>query len=99
MPDEIVKATKLTISEREYTVDLAGTLDSGKCTIEDGGERIRMRIDGTKGPNAGKTFLAILEFLAPEEIRIAYDLSGSEYPESLEPTPARSNYVAAFKRC
>jgi len=98
LPEQTVSSTKLTLSETEYVVDLAGTLDRGTCTIEPHEDMIRIKIVGTDGPNEGKTYLAILERLGRDEIRIAYDLSGSSFPRSFEPTAASSSYVASFAR-
>lgn len=96
---EIVSATKLTINEGVYSVNLAGTIDSGSCDIKLDENLIKLHIEGTKGPNAGKTFLAILQFLNDEQIRIAYDLSGNDYPDSFNPTENETSYVATFKKC
>lgn len=99
MPTEIVAATKLTIGVNRYEVDLAGAIDSGSCFIRDEVEPIQMKIVGETGPNAGKVFLAILEFANPDQIRIAYDLSGRQYPPSFNPTLDNFSYVATFVRC
>lgn len=99
LPEEIVSQTKLTIDESRYVVDLAGNVDSGSCAIDVDTNPITMNIEGQQGPNAGRTFLAVLDFVADDEIRIAYDLSGSQYPESFAPSSADSNYVATFKKC
>ena len=96
---EIVSATKLTISQSQYVVDLAGVIDSGACELGVDVDPIRMKIHGNEGPNAGRTFLAILKFTSDDEIRVAYDLSGTEYPQSFNSTSAESNYVATFKKC
>ena len=99
LPDEIVSATRLTIGESQYVVDLAGTIDRGDCAIQVDVNPVKMKIDGNNGPNAGRTFLAIVEPIDNAEIRIAYDLSGADYPNSFTPTSQPSSYVATFKRC
>lgn len=99
LPEEIVSATQLTFSENHYVVDLAGNIDRGDCEVRCDDELTKIKIEGKDGPNAGKTFFAILEFSTADEIRIAYDLSGTDYPNSFEPTSVSSNYVATFKRC
>ncbi|MEM9828965.1 MAG: hypothetical protein AAF958_20430 [Planctomycetota bacterium] len=99
LPAEVVAVTKLTIGENRYEVNLAGTIDSGSCSIHDDVEPIQLKIVGEDGPNAGKTFLAVLEFSSPDQIRIAYDLSGTEFPSSFEPGTEESSYVATFERC
>ena len=99
MPEDLVSATRLTIRPDEYAVDLAGTIDSGSCRIDMETSPIRIQIDGQRGPNAGKTFLAIVEFLETDQIRIAYDLSGTAFPDSFQPTSEASSYVATFQKC
>lgn len=98
LPDDIVSSTKLTIGTTLYEVNLAGVIDRGTCLIDETARPITMRIEGTQGPNAGKTILAIVEFLAEDEIRIAYDLSGTQYPQTFAATDDPSNYVAALRR-
>ena len=98
LPEEVVQATTLSLSETEYVVNLAGNLDQGACQIDTDSDPIRIRIEGQRGPNSGKTYLAILEFVTADEIRIAYDLSGTTYPTSFTPTSVPSSYVATFER-
>ena len=86
MPEEIVAATKLTLGHDIYQVDLAGNIDAGVCHFQMESNPLRMKIEGQSGPNAGKTYLAILEVIGEDQIRIAYDLSGSDYPASFDPT-------------
>lgn len=98
MSQEIVSATTLSIDEHKYSVNLAGVLDSGTCVIDSNTNTFNMTIEGNNGPNAGKTYFAILEFLSNDQIRIAYDLSGGGFPSSFSPKPDESNYVATFTR-
>ena len=99
MSEDIVSATKLTIIENAYSVNLAGTIDRGSCHLQIEANPIKIKMEGENGPNAGRTFFAILEFLNVDEIRIAYDLSGTDYPSSFVPVPEEFNYVATFERC
>jgi uncharacterized protein (TIGR03067 family) len=98
LPEDVVSSTKLTMTPGRYVVDLAGNIDSGSCTIDLDATPILMRIEGQAGPNAGRTFLAALEFVDDNRIRIAYDLSGTDHPKSFAPTSDGSNYVATFKK-
>ena len=98
MPAQIIGATKLRIESGQYEVNLAGTIDSGKCTINTDVTPIQMTIEGQSGPNQGKTFLAIVEMIGDSKMRIAYDLSGTNFPKLFEPTSEKSNYVARFER-
>ena len=96
--DEVVSATTLCIGPHSYEVNLAGNIDRGSCEFESSTMPIKMKIFGQEGPNAGKTYLAILEFVKADEIRVAYDLSGSTYPSCFDPTTDKHNYVASFRR-
>ncbi|MEM6795436.1 MAG: hypothetical protein AAF725_15775 [Acidobacteriota bacterium] len=98
MAEEIVSATKLTLMENAYAVNLAGAIDCGLCEIHPQETPVQMKVVGQHGPNVGKTFFAIVEFLEADQIRIAYDLSGTEYPGSFEPSSAPTSYVATFRR-
>ena len=98
LPEEIVSATRLTINEESYEVDLAGAIDRGSLMIQSESVPIRLTINGEEGPNAGKKFLAIVEFLSDSRMRIAYDLSGTSFPQSFEPSENSDSYVAMFKR-
>ena len=99
MADDIVSATKLTLGEDFYEVDLAGNIDRGTAKIQHEGTPVKLEIHGTDGPNAGRTFLAILKFVTPDQIRIAYDLSGAAYPATFDPTAEKTSYIATFERC
>ena len=99
MAEDIVSATKLTINQTNtYEVDLAGVIDRGSLIIQNEFTPVRLTIQCEQGPNAGKTFLAILEFMSESKMRIAYDLSGTSSPESFEPSEDDCNYVATFER-
>lgn len=98
MPEGIVAATKLKIVGNSYEVDLDGTIDAGSCSIWGDAPPFRMSISGKSGPNAGKSILAIVEFLDNETMRIAYDLSGTSFPDLFDPIAYQDNYVATFKR-
>ncbi|MCR9201754.1 MAG: hypothetical protein NXI04_24170 [Planctomycetaceae bacterium] len=99
LPGDVVAATKLSIAEGRYTVDLAGAIDRGACFIDGEARPLRIKISGEQGPNSGKTFLAIAEFPAAHELLIAYDLSGEDYPASFAARPNPFSYVARFRRC
>ena len=98
MPDSIVSKTTLTLQEDRYIVELAGNSDSGSCVVRQCDSVFEMEIKGQSGPNAGKTFLAIAKFLNAEQIKIAYDLSGSAMPTSFTPTSSPTSYVATFDK-
>lgn len=98
MDQEIVDATTLKIAGESYQVVLAGTPDAGRCEWDTHAIPFRIKIQGTEGPNAGKTYLAILELVDDSQLQIAYDLSGAGYPETFQPLSVPTSYVAKFVR-
>lgn len=95
---EFVNKMSLVLTEEEYLVEVDGEPDRGTCTIDASSEPPRMEIVGTEGPNAGKTFLAIYDVTEAGELRIAYDLTGTAYPNSFESTADNGLFVATYAR-
>ena len=71
LPAETARSLKLILSATEYQVGN----DFGTYEIDPTATPAAMTIRGTKGPNQGKTFLAIYE-LKGDTLRICYDLTG-----------------------
>ena len=61
---------------RKYTVLVGEGRDEGTVKRDPAKTPKTMDITGTKGPNEGKTFLAIYESKG-DELRVCYDLSGA----------------------
>jgi uncharacterized protein (TIGR03067 family) len=56
-----------------------------------------MDIEGTKGPNKGKTILAIYE-LKDDTLRICYDLSGKKHPKEFKTKEGTQLFLVEYKR-
>jgi hypothetical protein len=52
----------------------------------------------TEGPNVGKTFLAIYDFPARDEMRVICDMSGKAYPTGFESSAENGLFVVAYSR-
>ena len=72
----------------------AGQPDAGQTKLDPAKSPRAIDITGTKGPDEGKTFLAIYE-LKGDELKVCYDLSGKSRPAEFA---AKADYPA-FPRC
>ncbi len=96
-PDELLKKMKLVLKGENYTVDIDGQIDEGTWKIDPDKSPKSMDIKGTKGPNEGKTYLAIFE-LKDDTLRVCYDLSGKERPSEFKTKAETQLFLATYKR-
>ena len=78
-PKEVLDTMKLILKDDQYTVFVGDQSDEGTVKRDPSKSPKTMDIKGTKGPNEGKTILAIYE-LKGDELRVCYDLSGKSRP-------------------
>lgn len=97
-PSAVTESISLTITGDQYEVMVGDKPDKGTCSIDADHTPNRMKINGTEGPNTGKTFLAIFDFPNADEMRVCYDLSGSEYPTEFESTAENGLYLVDYSR-
>jgi uncharacterized protein (TIGR03067 family) len=96
-PDEILKTMTLVLADGKYTVTVGGQPDEGTVKLDPAKEPRAMDIVGTKGPNQGKTVLAIYE-LTDSTLRVCYDLSGKARPKELKTKPDTLLFLVEYKR-
>jgi uncharacterized protein (TIGR03067 family) len=96
-PDEIRKSMKLVVKEHDYLVTVGSQPDAGTWKIDTGKMPKTMDITGTKGPNKGKTFLAIYE-LKGDTLRVCYDLSGKSRPSEFKTKPMTQLFLVLYER-
>jgi uncharacterized protein (TIGR03067 family) len=96
-PDEILKTMTLVLADGKYTVTVGGQPDEGKVKLDPAKEPRAMDIVGTKGPNQGKTILAIYE-LTDSTLRVCYDLSGKARPKEFKTKPDTLLFLVEYKR-
>jgi hypothetical protein len=77
--------------------DVAGKIDKGTCKQDPAAKPKRLTIQGTEGPNAGKTFLCIYE-LDGDTFRVCYDLSGMKHPDDFVTTKGTLLYLVTYAR-
>jgi uncharacterized protein (TIGR03067 family) len=97
-PDDVTKSISLTLTGDQYRVLVGDKPDNGTCTVDVAQTPNRMKIMGTEGPNAGKTFLAIFDFPDADKMRVCYDLSGNHYPTVFESTAENGLYLVSYSR-
>jgi len=95
---QLRETTVLKLSASQYSVTVSGTPDRGTCTIDRSVMPWRMKIDGTVGPNQGRTLLAIFELTKSDRLRVCYDLDGSEYPADFSAALHSGRLLVEYRR-
>jgi uncharacterized protein (TIGR03067 family) len=96
-PDELLKTMTLVLTDGKYTVTVGELTDEGTVKLDPAKEPRAMDIMGTKGPNQGKTILAIYE-LTDTTLRICYDLSGKARPNEFKTKADTQLFLVEYKR-
>ena len=98
LPPEAANAITLTLTNEKYVVDLGGAIDKGTFTADLSTTPNRMTIQGTEGPNAGKTMLTIFDAPDAQTMRLCYDLEGKEFPQAFESTAENKYFFVTYVR-
>jgi len=96
-PPAVRNSIKLVLEGERYTVTVGDQIDEGTITLDPSKNPKAMTITGTRGPNEGKTFLAIYE-LSGDSLRICYDLSGKAYPGEFKTKSGTQLYLVDYRR-
>ncbi len=96
-PEEIRKSIKLVLTGDKYLVTAGKEPDEGTCKLDPSKTPKALDITGVKGPNVGKTFLAIYE-LKGDELRVCYDLSGKQRPKEFKTSEGTQLFLVTYKR-
>jgi uncharacterized protein (TIGR03067 family) len=96
-PDEVLKTMKLVMTDGKYTVTVGAQTDEGTVKLDPAKTPRAMDIVGTKGPNQGKTILAIYE-LTDSTLKVCYDLSGKAHPKEFKTQPGTSLFLVEYQR-
>jgi uncharacterized protein (TIGR03067 family) len=96
-PDEVLKSMKLILKDDSYTVLIGEDKDEGIVKRDSTKSPKTLDIMGKKGPNEGKTFLAIYE-LKGDELRVCYDLGGKDRPTEFVSKPETPLFLVTYRR-
>lgn len=96
-PEAITKMIKLVLEKDKYTVEIGDRKDEGTVTRDLKSSPKTMDVKGTKGPNEGKTFLAIYE-IKGDEMKVCYDLSGESRPTEFATKKDTKLYLVTYKK-
>ena len=96
-PKPVLDSMKLILKDDKYTVLMGEESDEGTVKHDPSKSPKTMDINGTKGPNKGKTFLVIYE-LKGDELRVCYDLSGKSRPTEFATKPATQLFLVTYRR-
>jgi uncharacterized protein (TIGR03067 family) len=99
LADAVLKTITLKLNKGDYEVTITGEPepDKGTWTLDSAAKPKGMKIEGVKGPNAGKTFPAIYEIKA-DTLRICYDLSGAKRPEEFKTSAGTKLFLVTYNR-
>jgi uncharacterized protein (TIGR03067 family) len=96
-PEKILKAMKLVVKDGRYIVTIGEQSDEGTVKVDASKTPKAMDITGTRGPNEGKTILAIYECKG-DTIRVCYDLTGAARPSEFGTKPDTQLFLVQYKR-
>jgi uncharacterized protein (TIGR03067 family) len=96
-PAVVLKSITLVIDGDRYKVTATESVDEGTTTIDSSKSPKHMTIKGTKGPNEGKTFLAIYE-IKGDTLTVCYDLSGKAFPTEFKSAADTQLYLSRYQR-
>lgn len=96
-PDEVSRTIKLVVGDGKYTVTVGAQPDKGTVKLDPSTQPKSLDVQGTEGPNKGKTFLAIYE-QSGDTLRICYDLSGKARPADFKSTKGTQQFLVSYRR-
>lgn len=94
----VIRSITVKIEDDQYESKVGSVIDRGKCIVDQAHTPKRMIITGTDGPNNGRTFLAVYEMVDEDTLRICYDFSGKQYPDTFEANKENRFYTATYQR-
>ncbi len=95
LEENVYKAIRLVLKDGKYTVTIGPNTDEGTTKVDSA--KKTLDITGVKGPNMGKTILALYE-LKGDTLRVSYDLTGKAHPTEFKTKPMTQTFVATYKR-
>ena len=97
MTDEVRKSVHLMLRNGKYTAKVGEDTDQGTYTVDNSKTPATITLVGTKGPNQGKTMLAIFE-VDKGALKVCYDMSGKAFPTDFESKKDTHLFLATYER-
>jgi len=97
MAGAVLKTISLKLDNGKYEVFVGTEPDRGTYTLDLSTQPKGMTINGTEGPNQGRTFPCIYE-LKGDTLRICYDLSGAKRPTEFKTLAGTKLYLVTYAR-
>ena len=97
LPPEVARAIALVLTGDHYRATTAEGFDEGTVRLMPDRKPKAMDMDGTKGPNKGKTMLAIYD-LQDDTLRVCYDPSGRERPTEFKSKQDTKTFLAIYRK-
>jgi uncharacterized protein (TIGR03067 family) len=98
MSAEELKSIHLVLANGKYMAKVGDQTDEGTYTIDESKTPNTLTLTGTKGPNKGKTMLAIYELEDKGTLKVCYDLSGKAFPTKFESKSDTPSFLATYER-
>ena len=95
--DAILKTIRLKLTDGKYEVFVGMAPDKGTYVVDSSAKPKSITVNGTEGPNQGRTFPSIYE-LEGDSLRICYDLSGKKRPTEFKSVPGTKLYLVTYAR-
>lgn len=95
LPEAVLAPMRLELGDGTYVLKGAPSPDRGTVKVDV--QKKTMDVEGTEGPNKGKTFPCIFE-LKGDTLRICYDLSGQKRPTEFKTEKGSALYLVTYTR-
>ena len=97
LPEEATKKLRLTLRGDRYFLTGAESDDEGTTKLMPNEKPKAIDITGTKGPNKGKTFLAIYE-IENDRLKVCYDLAGKKRPTEFATKAGSNSFLVTYQK-
>jgi len=97
LSEAVLKMITLKLTNGKYEVFVGEAPDRGTYVVDSSTKPKSITVNGTYGPNQGKTFPSIYE-LEGDSLRICYDLSGKKRPTEFKSVPGTKLYLVTYAR-
>jgi uncharacterized protein (TIGR03067 family) len=101
LPDEQVKASKITWKDKDVVVVTPHQSKDpikGTTTVDPTKSPKQMDWVRSAGPDAGKTFQAIYEFIGPDQYRVCFAPAGKDRPKEFTTKAGTGHMLHVWKR-